>query len=771
MENNLEKISKKVFELRPLIIGLFILGTLLLLWSTAQIKLDAGFEKNIPLKHEYMQTFIKHQQEFGGANRILIAIEDKSGDIYNPEFFEVLKKVTDELFFIEGVDRAQVKSLFTPNTRFIEVVEGGFAGGPVIPADFQPRPSDLELVRKNTIKAGIVGRYVSNDFSCAMVSAQLLEIDPSTGERLDYIEFAHKLEQRIRSKYETDQIKIHAIGFAKMIGDIADGAKGVFFFFLITIMITGVLVYLYCFSIKLTVLPIFCSIIGVIWQLGLLNLIGFGLDPMSILVPFLIFAIGVSHGMQMINSMGNEIAEGLAPTNAARISFTRLLIPGGVALLSDTVGFLTLLRIEIGMIQELAITASLGVAAIILTNLVLLPLLLSYLKFEANFSEKFFARADFRNKLWNHFAGFATPKKGAVAILVAILLLGFGLWKSKDLQIGDMHAGAPALHSDSVYNQDIKLITERFSIGVDAISIIVETQAEGCIKYDVMEPIDRFAWYMQNIEGVNSVISLPQVTKIINSGYNEGNAKWKILPRNVTVLSQATSRVETSSGLLNGDCSVMPVIVFTADHKAATINRVVAAVKKFNHENKFDKIKFRLATGPVGVMAATNEAVEAAQIPMLIYVYLAVFILCLISFRSILATICVILPLVVVSSLCQALMVYLEIGLTVATLPVVALGVGIGVDYGIYIINPMLGFMKAGLPLKEAYLKTLQTTGSAVLFTGFTLALGVSTWIFSMLKFQVDIGILLTFMFMLNMLGAIILIPAIAAQIWARKNN
>jgi len=236
-----------------------------------------------------------------------------------------------------------------------------------------------------------------------------------------------------------------------------------------------------------------------------------------------------------------------------------------------------------------------------------------------------------------------------------------------------------------------------------------------------------------------------------------------VLSRNESVLTQSVAYVPTSTGLLNEDCSVMPVIVFTADHKAETISEIVAQVKAFNREHGTEKLQFRLATGNVGVMAATNEAVAAAQFPMLLYVFSAIVVLCLVTFRSLRATLCVVLPLGLVSLLAYALMTLLEIGLKVSTLPVVALGVGIGVDYGIYIYSRLQGILAAGKSLPEAYHQTLTVTGNGVLFTGITLAVGVFTWIFSPLKFQADMGILLTFMFLVNMLGAVLLLPALAS--------
>ncbi|MBF0225625.1 MAG: RND family transporter [Desulfobacterales bacterium] len=769
MKSFLDKVTDAIFNVRPFVILFFLTCTVLFAWSASYIRLDAGFEKNIPLLHEYMKTFTKHQVQFGGANRIVVALHDKRGDIFNPEFFNALMKVTDELFFIEGVDRSKVSSLFTPDTMYIEVVEDGFSGGLVIPSDFRPTKEGLERVKKNTIKAGIVGRLVSNDFSCAMVSAQLLDVNPVTKEKVDYLKIARQLEEKIRSKYETENISIHIIGFAKMVGDVADGARGVILFFGIAILITCILVYIYSRSIELTALPIFCSLVAVVWQLGIFNAIGFGMDPMAILVPFLVFAIGVSHGMQMINGVANGTMKGLSTFESAKVTFGKLLIPGGVAVISDTAGFLTLLLIKIGIIQELAINASIGVGVIIFTNLILLPILLSYLHLDDKFKKRFERTSNHLEKLWLVLNKLSNPKNGVIAVVIGIILFGLGLWKGLEMKIGDLHAGEPSLREEARYNQDINLIVSKFSVGVDSISIICETVADACTKYETIEIIDKFHWYMENVPGVKSVISLAQIAKIINAGYNEGNMKWRVLSRNSSIMTQSTTPIKSGSGLLNTNCSVMPVIIFTEDHKANTIETIVSEVKKYSAENPSELVNFRLATGPVGVMAAKNEAVKEAQNPMLVWVYAVVISLCIITFWSFSATICVIIPLIIVSALAQALMTLLNMGLTVSTLPVLALGVGIGVDYGIYIISPLRQFMKDGFSLQEAYLKTLKTTGSAVLFTGLTLAIGVSTWIFSALKFQADIGVLLTFMFFLNMIGAVILLPALAGLFWGNK--
>ena len=768
-------IEKLLFARRRLVLAVFVLVTLAMAWLATGLKVDAGFTKLVPLKHEYMQTFLDHRDEFGGADRVVVALVARHGDMFTPEFFTALRNVTDAMFFLPGVDRTQVYSILTPNVRFIEVVEDGITAGNVVPANFKPTADGFTRVRENILKAGIVGRLVANDFTGAIVSAKLQEFHPNTGERLNYIEVAHELE-RIRNEAQARadvdvHVDTHVIGFAKIVGDIAAGATRVMVFFGITFLITAGFVYAYTRSVRLTVSALACSLVAVIWQLGGLTGLGFGVDPMSILVPFLVFAIGVSHGVQMVSAVRADVIDGASGLDAARASFRRLLLPGAVALASDCVGFITISFIEVQVIQEIAITASLGVAAIILTNLALLPVLLSY--FEADDEQRRAARArdDFLRPMWSRLARVAHRGPAAAAIGVAAVLLAFGAYFAPQIRVGDEHRGVPELRADSVYNIDTAVITERFEIGVDVLTVIAETKPEGCIDYEVMSALDDFEGHMGNVDGVQSVLGLAGVARKVNSSWNEGSLKWRALPRNQYTLVQAVSPVPTSSGLLNPDCSVMPVSIYTADHKAETIERIVNAVKDFRTENPAaEHIAFRLAAGNVGVMAATNEEVDASQFPILGYVYAAVIILCLLSFRSVAATVCIIVPLAVVSLLAYALMALLEIGLKISTLPVVALGVGIGVDYGIYIYGRLRTHLKQGLDFAEAYERTLATTGASVVLTGLTLAAGVATWIVAPLKFQADMGTVLTFMFLVNMVGAVVLLPALGAWLVRRKS-
>ncbi|GGK78670.1 efflux RND transporter permease subunit [Amphritea balenae] len=759
-----------LFHRRLLVLVVFALATLFLAWQAVQIRPDASFVKMIPTSHPYVVNYLKNRDDLSGlGNSVRVAVAVKEGDIFTAEYQQALQQITDELFFIPGVDRAALKSIWTPNVRWTEVTEEGFVGGPVIPPEYDGSPESLDQVRTNVLRSGQVGLLVANDFRSAIVQVPLFDKHPDTGEKLNYQALSEQLESLIRDKYESDNLSIHITGFAKIIGDLIAGAVQVVIFFGIAILITLVLLYLYSRSVSGALVPLACSIVAVIWQLGLLKTLGYGLDPYSMLVPFLVFAIAVSHGVQIVNTIALESARGADSWLAARRAFRALYIPGLTALLSDGIGFVTLMVIEIRVIQDLAIAASLGVAVIILTNLFLLPVIMSLVGIGKTATKRAALAEQKQHSGWQLLTWFARPRGAFTAVGVALVLLGLGLFQSQQLQIGDLDTGAPELRPDSRYNQDNRFITENYSTSSDIFVVMVGTENEQCSSFETLSLVDRFQHYLTDIKGVQSSVSLVDVSRRVTSGLNEGNLKWRTVSRNQLVINASLSYVP--AGLMNPSCSLLPVIIFLDDHKASTLTGVTQAVGQFADQYGSEQIRFEMAAGNSGFEAATNQVISTAQYQMLAWVYGVVSLLCLLTFRSFKTLICIIAPLALTSVLCQALMASMGIGVKVATLPVIALGVGIGVDYGIYIYSKLSTYLVQGMPLRDAYLNTLKTTGKSVAFTGMTLAIGVVLWVMSPIKFQADMGILLTFMFLWNMLGALILLPALACVLGCEKST
>jgi len=747
-----------------------VVTVLLAALAVMKLGLSASFEKMIPRSHPYIQNYLENRKELRGLGDALrIVVENTQGDIFDPQYQATLRKIHDEVFLTPGVDRTWVKSLWAPGVRWTEVTEEGFRGGPVMPDNYDGSAAATESLRGNIARAGIVGSLVGNDFKSSMLVVPLLDRDPKTGERIDVRALSHSLEQ-LRARVEADgRTKVHVIGFAKLVGDLIDGLMQVAMYFGLAALIAAAIIWLYTRCARSTALVLACSLIAVVWQLGLVAALGFELDPYSILVPFLVFAIGVSHGAQKMNGIMQDIARGAHKLVAARFTFRRLFLAGLTALLADAVGFAVLMAIDIPVIRDLALTASLGVAVLIFTNLILLPVLLSYVGVsDAAAARALKAESDQAqqrgfNRLFGVLARFTERRWALAALAASALLLVAGYAASHHLKIGDLDPGAPELRADSRYNRDNAYITGNYSLSSDTFAVIVKTEKEGCLKYATLVEADRLAWQLQQVSGVQTTVSLANAVRQITAGSNEGSPKWLTIARNQDVLNYGAQQASVNNpDLFNTDCSVMPVIAYLSDHRADTLERVVQASSTFAAGHGNDERKFLLAAGSAGIEAATNIVVKQAWTQMLLLVYGAVIVLCFITFRSWRAVVVAVVPLVITSVLCEALMVALGIGVKVATLPVIALGVGIGIDYALYLLSVQLVRQRARVSLAESYRSALQFTGKVVVLVGITLAAGVATWALSPIKFQADMGILLAFMFVWNMVGAVLLIPALS---------
>ena len=763
-----QRLESLFFARRGAVLGLLAALTAVMAIFALQLRMEAGFDKQLPQDHEYVQTFFQFREEVFGANRIIVVVQPRQGEIWTAPALKKLYDVTQAVMFLPGVDRRTVSSLWTPTTRVLEVTEEGFRAEDVIGGDVTPdqlAPDKIERIRRNAVAGGYIGSLVGSDNRGAMIVADLLEFDPQTRQRLDYLDFAARLEQDLRGKHEDGAFEIQIVGFAKQIGDIAEGAKSVVQFFLLAFLLTAAAVYAYSRSWKLTVLPLACSLVSVVWQFGTLRLLGYGLDPLAVLVPFLVFAIGVSHGVQQINFIAKEVCAGADSFTAARRSFSGLLIPGTMALTTAFVGFATLTLIPIPMIRELGITASIGVAYKIVTNLVMLPVAASYFRFDDGYIERANRLRGLRVRVMGFLGGIGETRNAAIGMLAGLLLFGVAFVQSQGRHVGHLKPGAPELHADARYNRDAAAIVSRFDLGLDVLTVVFEAPKDGCYRHELMAYMDSFAWQMSNVPGVLSVASVAQLAKQAYAGTNEGHPKWTALASDERSLANSVGLIPEGTGLFNPGCTVLPVNVFLADHKAATIKTAVAAVRAFREAESLDGVKVRLASGNVGVQAATNEVLENTELPMMLYVYATIIALVLVTYRDWRAMVACCLPLTLATFLGYWFMKELEIGLTVATLPVMVLAVGIGVDYAFYIYNRLQLYLAQGVDIVAAFRQALLETGNATIFTAITLSVGVATWSFSALKFQADMGLLLTFMFMVNMVMAITLLPALAVMI------
>ena len=764
------RLEEFLFGHRGTVLAIFAALTVFMAWEASHLRISAGFDKLLPSGHEYIKTFDDYRGQLHDANGIAVVVHPRHGDVWNAATLKTLLDVTQALTFLPGINRGSVTSLWTPNIFVTQITEDGFTSDLLIPGTTTPdalTPEVIGQIRDRVVKGGYIGKLVAKDGSGALIAAEVMDPDPHSGEPLDYIAFGHSLETEIRAKFEGTgsnggDVEIQVIGFAKEVSDIADGAQGVLLFCGIALLLTILAVYWYCRSWTLTFQKIICSMTTLIWQFGTVHLLGLGLDPLAILVPFLIFAIGVSHGVQQINFMVREVAGGADMYTAARRSFSGLLIPGVLALATTLVSFITMVLVPIPMIRELAVVASIGIAYKVVSNLIMLPLAASYSTVSKEWGQRSLQRRQSRGDLMSRIAKIAEPRNAWIMTVVTLGIFVAAVFLCQGRVIGSLQPGSPELRADSRYNVDSRAIAEKFDVGLDWLTAVVEAPEESCGNVELLKLVDEFGWEMQNVPGVISAESVASLTKLYNSGLNEGQPKMSTIPRDSHTLGYNIAQAHEAAAITGKGCKWMAVNLYLTDHKATTIQGVVAAVKQFRATHSMEGVKFRLASGNAGVEAATNEVLASEELPMLLYVFAAILLLVYLAYRDWRAMLACCLPLAVATYIGYAFMKLLDIGLTVATLPVMVLSVGVGVDYAFYIYNRLQLHMAKGENIVDSFEHALKETGVATVFTAITLSVGVATWSFSALKFQADMGKLLAFMFMVNMVMAITALPAFA---------
>lgn len=770
VERVVDVTERMLFNHRLTVILLFLLASITLGIGALSLRPDASFTRMIPTDHPFVTNYLKFEDVLRPQSNVLrIVVENPQGDILTKDYLETLREVNDKVFYIPGVDRGNLKSLWTPNAMWAEVTTEGLRAGRVIPDTYDGSPDALAQVRHNIQRADMIGSFVANDFKSTVIRVPLLENDPETGKPLDYGAFSLALERDVREHFATQGVNIRVIGFAQIIGDLLAAASDIAVFFAITVVLISLLLYGYCRCWRSTAATVLTCLLTVVCQLGLLNLLGFGLDPYSILVPFLIFAIGISHAVQNINLMMSEMGAGATPVQASRRTFRALFIPGSTALLADAIGFLTLLVIDIGVIQQLAITSSIGVFVAIFTKMFLLPVLMSYVGVSPSGMHQQQKRDRSSWPVFRRLSAVVEPRVAIPLIVASLLLLGAGYYLREDLKIGDLDKGAPEFRPESRYNQDNAFLLNHYSTSTDVYIVMFKTPQEQCSRFAAADIANQLEQTLLQVDGVESVQSLYQAMRFDILARNEGNPKWAELSRDQYVMNNARSSV--SAEFVDPHCSVAPISLYLADHKAETLSRVVNAVEAFKKQYDTGEFEILQAAGNAGIEAATNIVIQDSEKRMLILVFVIISLVVFWEFRSLKVTFALMAPLYLSTVLCEAVMAQMGLGVKVATLPVIALGVGIGVDYGIYLYSRMETFLHQGLKLRAAYFEALKTTGTSVAFTGLTLAVGVGTWTFSALKFQADMGLLLMLIFVWNMIGALLLLPALASMLMSHKQR
>jgi predicted RND superfamily exporter protein len=805
--------------------------TVVLGWKIPEVPVKSETIDLFPSNHPYVETFVKYQEVFGGANTALMAIEVTDGDIFNQETLAKIQRVTKAVEMLPGVNNYQVLSIAQRKVKNITVEftqEGPlFKADPIMWPDLPKTEQEVEKLREVIYSSPrIFGTLVSLDSKAALVVAGFLdnELDPPKiyGEM-----------KKLAEAEEDANTRIYVIGRPVMLGHIAEQYPQLVKLFLLTLGAIFLTLLVYFRDVRGVAIPILTAVLSAVWGIGFIGWLGYNFDPLVIVVPFIISARALSHSVQLIERYFEEFRAKKDRKEAAVATFAGLFAPGIVSIVTDAIGVFLVILTPIPLMQKLAVMGGFWVISFVVSDLVFNPVLLSFVPPPKEKPQV--GRPPLLDRLLEGVAGFCVGRGRWTVVGLTLVTGAVGFYFASGLVIGDVNPGTPMLWPDSKYNLDTEHIAQKFG-NTEILNVIVQgkecpepsreelmaahgcneelgncfddpsmscTQDDECFGCDtgsgkcksdvgrhctrdiecisrecnpikspkVLQTMEALQREMETLPEVGSTSSVAGLLPSVISAMYASDPKWELIPHDrrdagfFLGMIFSSSEPGDLSRYITQDAQRATVTMYLRDHKGETLRTVVDRTKAFIAANPLDEAEFLLASGYGGLLAAVNEVIAWSEIRVTALAFLSVFLFCALAYRSIVAGILFLVPLFLSNYLTYAMMGALGIGLDVNALPVVSLGVGLGVDYGLYVVSRIQEEFAVKPDLDFAVRRAITTAGKAVLFTAATMVSGIVFWAWSFLKFQADMGILLAVWMCISMLGGLILLPALISLI------
>jgi uncharacterized protein len=760
----MKRLALIIVKKRAAILSLIVAATLGFAYLCIKIEMYTAFADLLPTDHPYIRVHNRFWKTFGGANVVLLSVEVSDGDIFNVTVLEKIKKLTEMIERTPGANNYQIFSIARQKVKDVRATAWGIEVQPVMWPSVPHSQREIERLR-NIVYANptIVGRLVSEDGKAALITAAFHE------ERLDYAGLFRRVQQAIK-EVEDSKTRVFAAGEPILYGWIYHHLRSIALIIALTCLSILVILILYYRNLNGVMIPMLSAVITFIWGTGFTALMGYNFEPLVLVVPFLIAARTISHSIQFRERFFEELERYGDKETAAVESAAGLMMPASVSIITDAIGLTVLLVAPMPILTKLAIAGSFWVLTNLVTVVILDPILCCYFPTPRQVSkggEGHWLEAPLRGV-----GRFCVDPAGRLVVIAGFaVVIVWSLYWYQFLTVGDSRAGSPLLWPDSDYNQSVRHINGKFQ-GTDHLYVIVEGQAESAMKAPkVLEKIESFQHYMLRSPHVGSSDSLVDLTRQISTVLHYNDPRWGLLPRSsdevggILMVAEHGSEPGDFDRWVNYNFQHGRVTFFLYDHKGDTLREVIDRASEFIKNNPLEGAKFELASGYAGVLAAANEVIARSDKITLGLMLFAQLVFCALGFRSLTAGLLFVGVVLMSNTFGMALMSYWNVGLNVNTLPVISLGIGFGEDYGIYIVSRAIEEYQREdrKDLNRALIDGVATAGKAVLYTAFLISTSIAFWSFSPLRFQAEMGTQLLIILTMNMLGGLLLLPALIA--------
>jgi predicted RND superfamily exporter protein len=746
------------------------MATLFLSYYAIEMRVYTNFFDLYPPGHPYIQLYRQYRRMFGTANVLVMAIEKKQGDIFNVDTINKLNWATLQMLETSGVNPYQLRSLTHPKMKNIRITGAIITAYPIMYPGPPKTPEDVKSIKKAVYtNEGVHGFYVSRDNTAALITAGFWE------EGVDFRNL-HQRMMRIRAELEKDgQHKVYIAGFPMLYSWVFSYKNYILGVIGVTTVIILLLLWFYFRTFTGVWVPFFSGTLSSLWALGFAGYFGFNLDPLVLVVLVLITARALSHSVQSMERYHEEYHRLQDKQEAILSSYISLFSPALVSIASDGLAILTLALAHIPLIQKLAYVSSFWVFTISISVVTMHPIILYFIPPPPHDPK---AGARFSDHLYNAInrAMVSISQGGARYVIIGgfTVALVVGMIYSQRLKIGDVSIGKALLYPSHDYNISYDKVNEKF-VGASQLVILAEGEREGVIKDpQVLQTLEKFQRFMEQQKLVGGSITITTMARRLYQMFQEGIPKWAIIPDNPRDVGNIFYQFLNTLGsddldhFIDKNSQFATITVYYKDYNHSTVVGSIDMARRFIDANPVENINFRLAGGLLGILAAVNEEVEWSYKWNLILVMVTVFVLSVLTYASVVGALIVMIPSIVAQPLSEAIMYWLGIDANINSLPVAAVGIGIGIDYGYYVLSRIVEeFQRLG-DHDRAIEEALMTTGRAIMFTGTTLTVSVIFWIFFPMKFQSEMAVLLTLLLFLHVVGALAFIPGVVSLLKPR---
>jgi hypothetical protein len=746
-----------------------ILVTAVMAYFALKLEMSTSFGDLLPYRHEYVKVHTKYAGQFGGANNVAIMLEVKNGTIFNIDTLTKIYEITKIVDVLPGVNHDQIDSIGHRATRYL-TMQGGSIATPPVMRRAPTSEKDVEEIRRIVHHSeSIHGILVSLDDRAALIRANFHE------GRIDYRRLFYDINDKIIGPFSDDNTRIWVAGEPRLYGWIYHYMSEVWTIFAASTVFMWILLYSYFHDWRGALRPTLTGVVSAIWGLGMIHLIGFPMDPLALVIPFFVTARAVSHSVQMHDRYYEEYHRNNWNKEKAIVAaFAELFEPTLSGIVTDALGMLVIIMVPVVILQRIAISASIWVMSVAISELILNPIVYYYLR--APEKEKVLIREKGIFQRWiTWWSGIVVGRRARWVILAFWLgLFGLAASQWQHLTIGDPTAASPLLNVDSPYNQAHTRIQEFFG-GIEPLIVVVEGKEKGALKEpSALQAMETFQRSVDADPEVGYSFSLADIVKSINMVFYDIQPRWGVIPAEVGRVANlfffyfAGSPPSETSKYLDPSYTNAHVTFFCKNHQGDTVARIVGKAKEWIVANPNDKIDFRLAGGLIGVTAAANEEILKNDILMNLLGFGTIFVIVVFTYRSFVAAILMMIPLFLANGVINAYLGFRNFGINLQSLPVVTVGVGFGIDYGLYIVSRALEEYWDTPDVDRAVRRAVETSGKAVTFTAVSLALATLSWAYSDIRFNAEMGLLLFLWMTISFCSTVSLLPALMVIIKPR---